>query len=125
MSTNRIRPGTSAIELLRALATPKPRGASADSYGLAVSTQTSRPTPDPVVLRRRLKDVVQDVDLDSEEQQRAARRPVLQEILLWEFGETFRQHGEFAAMLDSIEHTFDADPAMPRKFVALLRELKK
>ncbi|MEI7038079.1 hypothetical protein [Fulvimonas yonginensis] len=125
MSTNRIRPGTSAIEILRALATGKTGTAGTRPPAATDSGGPATTTHDPAVLRQRLKDVVQGVDLDSKEGLRTAQRPVLREILLWEFGATFREHAEFTAMLDSIERTLDADPEAPRKLVALLRDLQK
>jgi hypothetical protein len=70
-------------------------------------------------------DVVRDVDLDDEEAVKASRRPVLREILLCEFGASFREHPEFLPMLDSIEQALEADETMPRRFVDLLRALRK
>lgn len=79
---------------------------------------------DPAVLRKRLRDAVQDVDLDDSEQTRAVRRPVLREIILWEFGEAFREHPEFSSMLDSIEGALDVDSAVGERLAALMRDLQ-
>lgn len=64
------------------------------------------------------------VDLDSESAVRALRRPVVRRILLWEFGESFLEHPDFQGALATIESAMDADPAMPEKFLSLLRQLR-
>ena len=65
-----------------------------------------------------------EVDPEDEQRVAAARRPLLQEILLWEFGNDFRQHPEFAPMLDSIERVFEADPQAPERMKQLIGALR-
>lgn len=65
------------------------------------------------------------LDIDDEQAVAKARRPVLQEIVLWEFGNDFRQHPEFAPMLETIERAFVTDPKAPARFAALVRDLKR
>jgi hypothetical protein len=125
VSTDRIRPGSSAADLLRAIAAAsgKTRAGGAPAAGEA------RPPPagphDQAVLRGRLAPLLRGVDVADETQLRALRRPVVREILLWEFGADFRQHAEFSPMLDAIEQALDADPAMPARFAELVRHLKQ
>lgn len=89
----------------------------------ASSAQPTTAAHDPAVLRKRLKDAVQGVDPDDTEKSRVIRRPVLREIILWEFGDAFREHPEFSSMLDSIESTLAADAAARERFTALMRDL--
>jgi hypothetical protein len=79
---------------------------------------------DPALLRKRLCELVHGVDPDDEPAVRALRRPLVAEILLWEFGRSFREHPEFSPMLDSIESAFESDLAMPGRFADLLRVLR-
>lgn len=72
----------------------------------------------------RLGDLVRGVDPDDSAGAAALRRPVLREILLWEFGADFRQHPEFASMLETIERTMSADPRFAGRFGDLLRQLR-
>jgi hypothetical protein len=76
------------------------------------------------VLKKRLSDAVRNVDMDDEQAVKASRRPVLREILLWEFGPSFREHPELSPMLDSIERELESDPNMPGRFIDLLRALR-
>lgn len=76
------------------------------------------------MLRMRLGDLVRGVDPDDSAGAAALRRPVLREILLWEFGADFRQHPEFASMLETIERTMSADPRFAGRFGDLLRQLR-
>lgn len=122
MNTSRVRSGTNALELLRALAAGD-RAAPGRPAVAASSAQPTTAAHDPAVLRKRLKDAVQGVDLDDTEKSRVIRRPVLREIILWEFGDAFREHPEFSSMLDSIESTLAADAAARERFTALMRDL--
>ena len=76
-------------------------------------------------LRQKLSATLDGVDPDDEQAVAKARRPVLQEIVLWEFGSDFRQHREFVPMLDTIERSFEADPIASKRFATLIRDLKR
>ena len=76
-------------------------------------------------LRQKLSAMLDGVDPDDEQAVAKARRPVLQEIVLWEFGADFRHHREFVPMLDTIERSFEADPIAPERLASLIRDLKR
>ena len=65
-----------------------------------------------------------EVDPESEGELAAVRRRLLQEIVLWEFGSDFRQHPEFAPMLDTIERAFEIDPQAPKRLKRLMDVLR-
>jgi hypothetical protein len=76
-------------------------------------------------LRKQLKDLVDRIDPDDAAAVETVRRPVLQEIVLWEFGREFRQHPEFAPMLDRLEQTLAADPRAQERLSRLIRHLHR
>lgn len=76
-------------------------------------------------LRNQLVDLVAPVDPDDPQMVARVRRPLLQAIVLWEFGSDFRQDPEFGPMLDTLERTFEADPRMPNRLAALVRDLRR
>lgn len=130
MSTSRVPGSSSVIELVRALraqgaarAAKGSRRTSADDAASAASAPPS--ARDLQALRSRLADLVTRLDTEDREAVLASRRPVVQEILLWEFGADFRQHPEFGPMLDSIERAFDADSRFLARFTALIRDLQR
>ena len=65
------------------------------------------------------------IDPEDETAMHAVRRPLLQEIVLWEFGSDFRQDPEFGPMLDGIERAFAADPKAQERFSRLVRHLRE
>jgi hypothetical protein len=124
MSTNRVRPGSSIAELLQALS-----AAPAKSKGTAASRQESTSSDrsrarDLSVLRHDLALLTAGVDLDSEPAVRALRRPVVRRILLWEFGESFLEHPDFRDALARVEKAMDTDPAIPRGFLTMLKQVR-
>lgn len=76
-------------------------------------------------LRSQLVGLVAPVDPDDPQMVARVRRPLLQAIVLWEFGSDFRQDPEFGPMLDTLERTLEADPRMPERLVALVRDLRR
>lgn len=58
--------------------------------------------------------LVASVDPDDQQATAKIRRPLLQEIILWEFGSDLRQDPEFGPMLDGIEQAFMMDAASAR-----------
>lgn len=112
------------LELVRALSKRSERTrANARQMSTKESAQSER--ADLEVLRKRLGDLVKDLDPRNGEAVARVRRPLLQEIVLWEFGGDFRQHPEFAPMMDTIERAFEADPSAPDRFAALIRDLRR
>ncbi|MGN6313880.1 MAG: hypothetical protein ACTHMO_09000, partial [Rhodanobacteraceae bacterium] len=121
MSTGRISSSSSMLELVRALSSSQ--GASAPkraATGEIMAQEAGGRTRDLLALRQKLAAMAAALNVDDEQELAKARRPVLQEIVLWEFGADFRQHPEFAPMLDTIERAFNADPKAPERFAALI-----
>jgi hypothetical protein len=96
---------------------PRTRGERAET------PNTSTPH-DITQLRRQLVEQVKDVALDDPESVRHARTRVVRSILLWEFGQEFRDHPEWRPLTDRLERLFDQDDAHRAGFLALLAELK-
>lgn len=75
-------------------------------------------------LRRRLGSLVAQVDLADEESVKQVREPVLKEVLLWEFGEDFRQDPGFISTLESLADMLETQPSYQQQFSDLLKHLK-
>lgn len=76
-------------------------------------------------LRRRLRDTVANVNVDDASILAEARKPVLREILLWEFGSDFRKDAQFLPMVDAIAQSLEVNPDFAQRFselVAVLRD---
>ena len=114
------------LELVRALGGARGRPSEkADPIRSSLPQEQTAPTHDLNVLRQRLRGLVASIDPEDEAAVRAVRRPLLQAIVLWEFGSDFRQDPEFGPMLDGIERTLMADPAAHGRFSHLVRHLKE
>lgn len=110
MTSNRINGGPPIVSWFRGVSRKSGSGVRAAEQSRSLKTD--------------LATLISEVDLDSEEAVRRLRRPILRRILLSEFGEGFAEHPDFAAMMERIELALDVDPAMPKQFLALLRDLK-
>jgi len=114
------------LELVRALGVARGGSASrATSSQSAISRKDAAPAHDLTVLRQRLTTLLASIDPDDEQAIATTRRPLLQEIVLWEFGSDFRQDPEFGPMLDGIERAFLADPGAQARFSRLIRHLRQ
>lgn len=51
-------------------------------------------------------------------------RAVVREVLLWEFGQEFRDHPEFAAIVDRVAEAVADNPRLSRDIAAVLSHLK-
>lgn len=126
MSTDRVSPSSSMLELVRALGGA--RGGRSEKAGPIRSSlpqEQTAPAHHLNVLRQRLRGLVASIDPEDEAAMHAVRRPLLQEIVLWEFGSDFHQDPEFGPMLDGIERTLTADPGAQARFSRLVHHLKK
>jgi hypothetical protein len=75
-------------------------------------------------LRQRLGSLVAHVDLADEDSVRQVREPILKEVLLWEFGEDFRQDPEFLPTLESLANMLETQTSYQQQFADLLKHLK-
>ena len=130
MPIDRISPSPSLIETMRAIArdrasgtrrgekTSGPESSIDESPALAGTRQVGE-------LRRRLRELAQQVDVADPHSLADARAPVLREILLWEFGSDFRSDSQFLPMVDAISAALDADSGFQQRFVELVAALQK
>ncbi|MGO4502598.1 MULTISPECIES: hypothetical protein [unclassified Dyella] len=127
MPADRITPGSSLLETMRALAQGK--AGSTTGSAAAPSVKNDR-TPtisrhSTAQLRQRLRALLADVDPDDDEAMRAVQQPALREIILWEFGSDFRQSTHFQPMVERINQAIDIDERFRSQFVEMVRGLKR
>lgn len=129
MPTDRINPGASLLEAMRAMALDKARKRDPSSAAASIdpakneSTGPSR-TGGATELRQRLRTLLAPVDPDDDEAINRIREPALREVILWEFGDDFRQSANFHPMVTSISQAMDIDERFRAQFVAMIRSLK-
>lgn len=127
VSPDRITPASSMLELVKALSMERRKRVDKGIAGRTNTAASPSATQEHDVkeLRSQLVDLVAPVDPDDPQMVARVRRPLLQAIVLWEFGSDFRQDPEFGPMLDTLERTFEADPRMPSRLAALVRDLRR
>ncbi len=126
MAIDRLSSTAALIAALRSDALRKmdqaPRAASVATAQSDTPAQTSRPTV--AQLRNQLIDIVKEVDPADPEAVRQARTRCIRSILLWEFGQEFRDHPEWRPLMDRIDTAYDTDGARNETFVTLIERLK-
>jgi hypothetical protein len=127
MSSDRITPGSSLLETMRALAQGKAGSTTAPEAATPAKNEQ-----DPKVsrhstaqLRQRLRSLLAGVDPDDDQAMQTVREPVLREIVLWEFGSDFRQSTHFQPMVERINQAIDIDERFRSQFVEMVRGLKR
>ena len=94
----------------------------------AQTTESARKGAEPpkstAKLRTQLIGIARDVDLDDPASLHNSRIRLVRSILLWEYGEAFREHPDWKPLLDHITSAFDADDAQKQKYTDLLKALK-
>jgi len=127
MSSDRITPGSSLLETMRALAQGKAGSTAASEAATSVKNDQ-----DPKIsrhstaqLRQRLRSLLAGVDPDDDQAMQTVRQPVLREIILWEFGSDFRQSTHFQPMVERIDQAIDIDERFRTQFVEMVRGLKR
>lgn len=128
MTTDRVSPSSSLVETLRALARERTQDAGRTEPGKPDPGAPQKPVKqkhDVQALRQRLRDLASETDMSNEQSMLQARTQVVHEILLWEFGDDFRQDSQFVPMVDAIGKTLDADPVFQQRFLNLMADLRK
>lgn len=97
------------VQLASASSAERKKPAEAATTGRPRETAPRR---DVAELKRRLAERLRDVDVDRPGDLDRARQTIVREILLWEFGDSFINHGEFRTMLGKIEATIGAQPEL-------------
>lgn len=87
------------------------------------ASQSGRQPPQIAQLRVQLVDIARAVDPSDPVQVRQARTRMLRSVLLWEFGDAFRDHPEWRPLMDYLSSALDDDAANAR-FLRLLQALK-
>ena len=123
--SNRITPGSSLLETMRALAQGErsTAGAVGSLANATPNTETSRAKP-ASELRQRLRKLVATVNPDDRQATDQIREAALREIILWEFGSDFRQNAQFQPMIERINQAMDIDERFHAQFVEMIRGLK-
>ncbi|PPU37442.1 hypothetical protein [Xanthomonas arboricola] len=78
-----------------------------------------------VQLERQLVEIVRDLSSDDLPAVRRARPLLIRQVLLWEFGQTFREHSEWASIMRRIEAQLDANDPEGHAFAGLVRSLQR
>lgn len=129
MPTNRITSSSSLVDTLRALAHERSketqRGARARTVGSETKANAVAAKHNAQALRRRLREVLEGLDVSDQLALTQARDGVVREILLWEFGSDFRTDSQFLPMIDAIGAALDADPQSQQRFAGLVADLRK
>ncbi|ULU23696.1 hypothetical protein [Dyella terrae] len=130
MPTDRITPGSSLLETMRALAQGKAKstGSSATASPTLLTGKNQAAitqTHSIEQLRQRLRTLLANVDPDDSDSTSRVREPTLREIILWEFGGEFRQNTQFQPMIERINQAMDIDERFHAQFVEMIRSLKK
>lgn len=99
-----------------------PRAAGASASRPDTPSRPSAPTVDQ--LRNQLVEIVREVDPADSQAVRHARARCIRRILLWEFGEEFREHPEWRPLMDRIDSAFEGDEAQSVMFVKLISSLQ-
>lgn len=76
-------------------------------------------------LRRQLATMVQGVDVTDTEALNHVRKRVVKAILLWEFGQSLREHPEWQPMIDTVADTLEGDESFRRTFNRLIDDLQQ
>lgn len=130
MPTDRIPPSSSLIETMRAMARDRASGSRHGGKTQATSPSPAEPSA-PVrgrrigELRSRLRELAREVNIADPRSLAEARAPALREILLWEFGNDFRNDSQFLPMVSAITGALDADPSLQQRFIDLMAGLQK
>lgn len=89
----------------------------------STASQSGRQSPQIAQLRVQLGDIARTVDPGQPDQVRQARTRMMRSVLLWEFGDEFRDHPEWRPLMDRLEQALD-DPDAQARFLQLLQSLK-
>jgi hypothetical protein len=128
MSSDRISSTPPLAETLRALARERTGKAGRKSTGTE-SGGGGHPKVEgrPAIgqLRERLSSLARGIDVNDGKAINAIRNNALREILLWEFGNDFRNDSQFLPMVEAIGKAMDTDAEYRQRFTELLVGLQR
>lgn len=127
MAIDRLSSTSALISALRGdmlRKTDKRPAASRTSQAPDSAKKGAEPAKSTAKLRAQLVDIARGVDLDDPESLQNSRVRLVRAILLWEYGEAFREHPDWKPLLDHVTASFDADDAQKERYMHLLKALK-
>jgi hypothetical protein len=125
VTTNRIRPSSSLVDIAGALSQERMQRAGRKSAPNSNTAPGLAQNHDIQILSRRLGDLTKDVNLEDMHAVLQVRESVVREVLLWEFGGDFRIESQLSPMVKAIEKAMDATPAFQKRLVDLIADLRK
>ena len=125
MAIDRLSSTSALIAALRGNMLRKTEKRPATATTASAATQ-SRPSAaqSPAKLKAQLVAIARDVDLTDPTSVRNSRVRLVRAVLLWEYGEAFRDHPDWKPLMDHITEAFEADDAQKRRYMDLLSSLK-
>lgn len=96
-----------------------------DSASPSLKRPSRPPREEVQVLRQRLGELAKDINFADMSSVHQARNNVVCEVLLWEFGDNFRNDSKFLPMVAALERTLDSVPSFQQRFLDLMTELRK
>jgi len=79
---------------------------------------------DAASLRRELAQLVRDVRVDDEAAMQRARTRVIKAVLLWEFGQGFREYSEWQPMVEALAQTLERSEDHRDEFARMVKGLQ-
>ena len=79
---------------------------------------------DPQQLRREVAELLKGISPNDSDAIDAVRPRVVRAILLWEFGSDFRDHPDWAPMLETLVKTLESSPEHQAQFARMVRDLQ-
>lgn len=76
-------------------------------------------------LERQLLEMVDGVRCEDASALRRVRPSLIRQVLLWEFGQAFREHPEWAPIMQRIEAAFDKADPDGQVFAGLVRSMQR
>lgn len=127
MTIDRLSALSAHIAALRADVSRKSGGArdrreADDADGVDVAPDSRARDIDS--LRKRLADLVRDIDPNDVGALKNARERVVKAVLLWEFGQDLRENAEWRPMVETIAESLVADERLRGAFDRLIKELR-
>ena len=76
-------------------------------------------------LKTELSQLVSAVDVADQSAVNAAKQKIIRAILLWEFGQSLRDHPEWHVLLERIQVALETDPSHQSHFKKIIQEIKR
>lgn len=126
MSIDRLGSIANAISLMRG---EMKRRVSNPATASTQSLDETAASPETVAhdiegLKTELLQLVATVDVANQDDIDAVKPKVLRAILLWEFGQSLRNHPEWSVMMERIQAVIESMPDHNNQFKKIIRDIK-